>query len=159
MSNKQTVAAIYEAFLRGDVPFILGQLAEDVEWEYGAVSTDIPWLQHARGRDGAMQFFTGVVQDLHITRLQVNNILEDGRTVVALCDIEGKMNNVHLVEEDEVHIWHFDDAGRVKKFRHRVDTHQLWMAWHEQAGPGSGSGVFEDVQQAAGHVVVGTEHA
>lgn len=132
MSNKQTVAAIYDAFLRGDIPFILGHLADDVEWEYGAVSTDIPWLQRARGREGALQFFSGVVQDLHITRLQVNNILEEGRTVVVLCDIEGDMKDRHLVEEDEVHIWHFDENGRVKKFRHRVDTHQLWMAYHAQ---------------------------
>ncbi len=132
MSNRQTVAAMYDAFLRGDFPFILSHLADDVEWEYGAVSTDIPWLQRARGRGGAMQFFTGVMQDLHITRLEVNNILEEGQTVVVLCDIEGDLNGRHLVEEDEVHIWHFDGAGRVRKFRHRVDTHQLWMAYHQQ---------------------------
>ncbi len=32
MSNKQTISAIYEAFLRGDIPFILNQLAGGVEW-------------------------------------------------------------------------------------------------------------------------------
>jgi hypothetical protein len=26
------------------------------------------------------------------------------------------------VEEDEVHIWHFDEQGRVVRFRHRLDT-------------------------------------
>ncbi len=132
MSNKETMAAMYDAFGRGDVEFILQRLADDVEWEYGPVSTDIPWLQRARGREGAARFFSGVVQDLHITRLEVNSILEDGSTVVVLCDVEGTMKGRHLVEEDEVHIWYFDDDGRVKRFRHRVDTHQLWMAYHEQ---------------------------
>jgi ketosteroid isomerase-like protein len=132
MSNKQTVAAIYDAFSRGDVAFILAHLRNDVEWEYGPVSTDIPWLQRVRGHDGAARFFTGVVRDLHITKLAVKNILEDGRTVVVLCDIEGDMNGLHLVEEDEVHIWHFDADGRIARFRHRVDTHQLWTAYHAQ---------------------------
>jgi ketosteroid isomerase-like protein len=130
MSNKPVISAMYDAFARGDVQFILDRVADDAEWEYGPVSTDIPWLQRARGRDGAARFFAGVVRDLHITKLEVKNILEDGLTVVVLCDIKAEMNGRHLVEEDEVHIWHFDEDGRVKKFRHRVDTHQLWIAYH-----------------------------
>ncbi len=33
MSNLGTTQAIYEAFGRGDIPFILDQLADDVAWE------------------------------------------------------------------------------------------------------------------------------
>lgn len=33
MAPIETVQQIYAAFGRGDVPFILSQLADDVEWE------------------------------------------------------------------------------------------------------------------------------
>ena len=40
--NVGTVAAIYEAFGRGDLPAILDQLADDVQWEQGIRETAIP---------------------------------------------------------------------------------------------------------------------
>ena len=43
MSHVKTVQSIYDAFGKGDVPTILGHLAENVEWEYGLVSTNVPW--------------------------------------------------------------------------------------------------------------------
>ena len=35
-----------------------------------------------------------------------------------------------ISEADQVHIWHFDDAGRVARFRHRADTYQQHLAFH-----------------------------
>ncbi|RMD63548.1 hypothetical protein D6833_05540 [Candidatus Parcubacteria bacterium] len=34
MSHKKTVEGIYAAFGRSDIPFILNQMAENVDWEY-----------------------------------------------------------------------------------------------------------------------------
>ena len=48
MSNIPTVQDIYAAFGRGDVPAILAQLAEDVDWEYGMADAGVPWLQPRR---------------------------------------------------------------------------------------------------------------
>jgi ketosteroid isomerase-like protein len=36
MGNLESVQAVYEAFGRGDVPAILGALADDVEWDQDA---------------------------------------------------------------------------------------------------------------------------
>ena len=51
-------------------------------------------------------------------------MLEGGNTVIALVDIEVvlKLNGKRLSEEDEVQIWHFNDEGKVNKFRPRADT-------------------------------------
>jgi uncharacterized protein len=131
MAHADTVQQIYEAFGRGDIPAILAHLADDVEWEYGVTSTDVPWLQPRRGRDAVPAFFQALgAIDFHA--FQPKAIFAQGAVVVALIDLEGtvRATGIRLVETDEVHIWHFDDTGRVARFRHRADTHLHWTAFH-----------------------------
>jgi ketosteroid isomerase-like protein len=124
------VQDIYRAFGQGDVPAILARLAEDVEWEYGVNSTDVPWLQPRRGRAGAAEFFASLA-GVDIQRFQVKTLFEAGQLVVALIDLDATVRATgrRVTEEDEVHIWHFDSKGQVVKFRHRADTHQHWVAY------------------------------
>jgi ketosteroid isomerase-like protein len=122
---------MYEAFGRGDIPAILAALAEDVEWEYGVNSTDVPWLQPRRGRAAVAGFFEALgAIDFHSFRPKA--LLESGPTVVSLIDLDATVRATgrKVVELDEVHIWHFDEAGRVVRFRHRADTHLHWEAYH-----------------------------
>jgi ketosteroid isomerase-like protein len=129
MPNKETVQDIYAAFGRGDVAAILERLDEGVEWEYGAAS-EVPWLQPRRGRTGAAEFFASLTA-LEIQTFILKAILEGDGLVVALIDVEAtvKATGKRYVEEDEVHIWYFDENGKVVRFRHRVDTHQHYQAW------------------------------
>ena len=131
MSNVGTVQGMYEAFGRGDIAAILGRLAEDVEWEYGDNSTDVPWLQPRRGRGQVAGFFQALTAlDFH--KFQPTTILESGDLVVALITLEAtvKATGQRVVEEDEVHIWRFSPQGEVVRFRHRCDTHRQWTALH-----------------------------
>ncbi|MEW6323061.1 MAG: nuclear transport factor 2 family protein [Acidobacteriota bacterium] len=130
MAHVETVQQIYEAFGRGDVPAILGALAADVEWEYGVNSTDVPWLQPRRGHEGAAAFFQALAA-IEISAFAVKGLFAAGNTVIGLIDIQFtvKATGKKVVEEDEVHIWHFDAAGKVARFRHRVDTHQHQTAF------------------------------
>ena len=131
MSHLATVQGIYAAFRRGDVPAILECLAEDVAWEYGLNSTDVPWLQPRRGRSEVGGFFRSLgAVEFH--RLEVTTFLESGSVVVVLLQVEATVyaTGRRVSEADEVHIWHFDDAGRVARFRHRADTHQQHLAFH-----------------------------
>jgi len=123
MSHLKTVQLIYEAFGRGDVPTILATLAEDVDWEYGAGENNVPWLQHRQGREGALAFFMSL-QGMRIERFVPKTFLESGSLVVALVDIEFVVvaTGKRVAEEDEVHLWHFDEQGKVCRFRHRADT-------------------------------------
>jgi ketosteroid isomerase-like protein len=125
----EIVQEIYQAFGRGDVATIVSHLAEDVEWEYGVNSTDVPWLQPRRGRAGAAEFFR-TLSDVEIHKFEPTRLLEDGNVVMALIDLEAAVRTTgrRVVEVDEVHIWHFDATGKVVRFRHRVDTHQHWVA-------------------------------
>ena len=50
MAQIETVQQIYQAFGRGDVPAILDHLADDVDWECGPVSTDVPTARFGQWR-------------------------------------------------------------------------------------------------------------
>ena len=131
MSHIESIQAIYEAFGRGDIPAILARLSENVEWEYGVNTTDVPWLQPRRGRDGAAQFFQSLAA-LDFRDFRVTFIAGSGDTVVALCDVEAVVRETGktFVEADEAHVWYFGADGLVSRFRHRVDTRQQWLAYH-----------------------------
>jgi hypothetical protein len=124
VSPIETVQQIYAAFGRGDVPFILSCLAEDVEWEYGASPNPAPWLQPRRGRDEVPAFFDALATHCEFHRFQPTAVLGRDGLVVSLCDVDFtvRRSGVRVVEVDEVHLWHFDASGRVARFRHRADT-------------------------------------
>ena len=129
MTPIETVQQIYAAFGRGDVPFILAQLADDVEWEYATAPNPIPWLQPLRGREQVPEFFEALFAGMEITRFEIGKIFGDDATVVDLVTLEytAKGTGRKVQETDEVHIWHFNAAGQVQRFRHRADT--LLQAW------------------------------
>ena len=130
MSNLTTVQEIYAAFGKGDVPAILDRLADSVEWEYGAGTTEIPWLKERHGRAGAAEFFASL-SALEIHKFVPKTLLEGPGVVVVLLELEAsvKTTGKRIVEEDEVHIWYFDDKHRVTRFRHRADTQQHLAAY------------------------------
>lgn len=129
MSNLETVRDIYGAFGRGDVEAILARVADDVEWEYGVNSTTVPRLQPRRGKEGVMAFLQALGSGADIQRLDVKTLMESGHTVVTLLDLEltVRATGRRVVEEDEVHIWPFA-GGKVRRFRHRANSHQHQVA-------------------------------
>lgn len=129
MTNSSTIQEVYAAFGRGDIPAILSHLSDDVDWDYGSENGKIPWLSHGRGHAGAAAFFSSL-QALEFHQFQPKVILEGPGVVVSLIDAEFtvKATGKRIKEEDEVHIWYFDEAGKIIKFRHRVDTLQHYLA-------------------------------
>lgn len=87
MNRIDTVQQIYAAFGRGDVPYILSQLADDVQWEYGASASPVPWLQPLRGCDQVPKFFEALFAHVDLTRFEVVKLFGDGDTVVDLVDL------------------------------------------------------------------------
>ncbi len=127
MSHAQTVRTIYAAFQRGDIPAILEQLAEDVEWDFAyPASYAIPWLLPRRGRAAVAGFFQAVADHLDFSRFEIEHLLAEGPVVVALASLDAtvKPTGRPIRESEEAHIWHFDERGKVRRFRHAADTLQ-----------------------------------
>jgi len=129
MTPIETVQQIYAAFGRGDVPAILAHLADDVEWEYNAFPNPAPWLQTIKGRANVPAFFQALGA-IRLTQFEPRQFFGDDRTVVDLVDVRFvvEATGKEVIEPEAVHIWHFDDAGKVRRFRHRVDTWQTAQA-------------------------------
>ncbi len=129
MSPTETVQQIYAAFGRGDIPFILAQLAEDVDWEHDNVSP-VPWLQPLKGRAQVPRFFDALMSNIEITEFVPTFFGAHGDTVVSLVNLKFtvRATGKPVVEPDEVHIWRFNAAGQVQRFRHRADTWQTVQA-------------------------------
>jgi ketosteroid isomerase-like protein len=129
MTNAETVQQIYAAFGQGDIPAILGHLADDVDWEYGQAGSDVPWLQPRRGRDAVGGFFESLGA-LDFQKFDVTRVIDGGDVVVALItiDLTVKATGKRIAEEDEIHVWRFDANGKVARFRHGADTHAHQVA-------------------------------
>ena len=123
--HKATVASIYEAFGRGDVPAILDALADDVQWEHWTSWTPhqagVPWLQPRGGKAGALEFFQ-IIGAWTIRDFQVLDLLASGQQVAAEIVIEVQLPSGAAYRDEEMHLWTFDDNGKVARFRHYVDT-------------------------------------
>lgn len=123
--HAETIAAIYEAFGRGDVDAILAHLADDVRWEewddnYGQ-RAGVPWLAHRIGRDGAREFFR-TVGELRIHDFRVLKMLAGEDSVVAEVSLEFTSPSGTRIRDEELHLWTLDAEGKVVRMRHYVDT-------------------------------------
>jgi hypothetical protein len=89
----------------------------------------VPWLQARRGREGAAAFFSSLAA-LDFKKFTPKTFLEETGVVVVLLDVEFsvKATGKSVAEEDQVHIWNFDELGEVVRFRHRVDTQKHALA-------------------------------
>ena len=121
MNNLETVKAIYEAFGRGDVPFILSRLDENVAWEKWndntAQKADVPYMRERNSVDGVLEFFAEAGK-LGITSFDVVSIMDGGNKIAVEFNIESE----RFGKEEEMHLWTFNDEGKVVGFRHYLDT-------------------------------------
>jgi ketosteroid isomerase-like protein len=122
---KAAAADIYAAFGRGDIPALLDYLAEDVAWEHWAAWTphqaEVPWLLPRTGKAGALEFFQ-IIGPWTISDFQVLDLMVGERQVSAQIVIEARLPNGASFRDEEMHLWTFNEAGKVSRFRHYVDT-------------------------------------
>ena len=120
MSNLETIKKIYEAFGKGDVPFILEQLADDVDWEKwldnSVQKADVPYLRYKKGAARVGEFFAEIPA-LKITDFRLLSLMEGENQVAAEIFLE-----TEFYTDEEIHLWTFNDEGKVTRFRHYIDT-------------------------------------
>ena len=120
--NVGTVAAIYEAFGRGDVPAILDKLADDVQWEQGIRATDIPYYAAGVGKAHVVSFFETLGANLELTHFEPLAICDGGDIVAVPIRYAGRIiGGGQIGMEMECHVWRFDADGKVAAFNHVLD--------------------------------------
>ena len=127
--NVGTVAAIYEAFGRGDVPAILDRLADDVQWEQGIRDTGIPYYVPGVGKAHVVSFFENLAANLELTHFEPMAICDGGEIITVPIKYAGRIiGGGEIADAMECHVWRFDSDGKVAAFNHVLD-----LAVQEQA--------------------------
>lgn len=121
----ETVQSIYAAFGRGDIPAILAQLADDVQWEHWpdhrGQQAGVPWLLARHSRAEVAQFFA-VVGQMQFHRFELQDLLVGKDRVVAMVSIDATMPSGRRGQDEEIHLWTLNAQGQVSGFRHYIDT-------------------------------------
>ena len=127
MSNLETAQAIYEAFGRGDIEFILEQVADDIRWDQRespgpAHGGAVPTLVARAGKAGVGEFFAALA-GLEFHDFMITNLLEGSNQVAAIAEIDATVQATGTrIRDTEVHLMTFDDDGKIVELRHILDT-------------------------------------
>ena len=114
------IRSIYEAFGRGDVPAVLGAMAEDIEWHE---AEGMPYGGVHHGPNGVVQgVFGPLLQDIPDFTVTPEEIIAsgDGVAVVARYGGTGAASGERL-DMPVVHVWDVHE-GKIARFRQFADT-------------------------------------
>jgi ketosteroid isomerase-like protein len=119
-SSVDIVKGLYEAFGNGDVPAVLGGMADDVEWHE---PEGLPYSGVHRGPSAvAEKVFGPLTQEIPDFALAPQQFMSSGDSVAAVVRLTGtgKATGKKLAL-DVVHVWDLRD-GKVARFRQFADT-------------------------------------
>jgi ketosteroid isomerase-like protein len=120
-ANTKVVQDIYAAFGRGDLPAMLGMLAEDVRWFFPRGEV-IPWGGERRGRDGVTQFFAALLQQVDFELFEPRSFVAEGERVLVTGAERMRVKATgRTCAVEWVHAFTLRD-GRVTEFREYTDT-------------------------------------
>jgi ketosteroid isomerase-like protein len=125
-NNVAAVNSIYEAFAKGDILTIIEHLSDNVQWEQwadnSAQKAGVPWMQARKGKDGAVEFFR-IIGAFNIKEFRVLSIMANENKVAAEFIIEADVPATGgYYRDEELHLWTFDEQGKVIRLRHYTDT-------------------------------------
>ena len=84
--NTRLVASIFEAFGRGDIPFILDHLTDDVHFQ-ARLDPIVPWSGEYTGKSDVVNFFQALGGAVEVGDHPVNQLVAQDDTVVAMGDV------------------------------------------------------------------------
>ena len=124
--NAAVIGGMYEAFGRGDIPAIVDLMADDVRWEQWDVSHagqdgGLPLREERSGKDGVLAFF-GEVGRHTIHAFEVRDMMASDRQVTVDVRIDVELPNGGRYEDEELHLYTLNDAGRIVRMRHYIDS-------------------------------------
>ena len=126
--NTSTVQAIYAAFGKGDVPFILGTLADQFEWVHTGPPTIIPWAKTRHTREEVASFFQELSGAVELQAFEPRTYVAQGDKVVALGYFRARSKTTgRTFEEHWAMEWTFQN-GKVVAYRAYDDTAALVAA-------------------------------
>jgi len=125
----QTVNKMYEAFNKGDIPFIISKLHTDAIIECMG-QPDIPYAGIYHGKNDVKQFFDKMNDQVEWKEFVTEHILENGNIVIATGYAKGTARKTKkLLSSIWSMIFEFNDEGKVVHLRDCFDTNAFAKAF------------------------------
>jgi ketosteroid isomerase-like protein len=125
LSAKAVVESIYNAFNRGDIPFIVSHVAPDATWHQAET---LPWGGQYRGPNGVVEFFQKLDAAMETVSFEVRENIECGDEVFSFGNYTGKGRKTGRIgSADWMFRWHIKD-GKVVAYDSFEDTASLLAA-------------------------------
>jgi ketosteroid isomerase-like protein len=135
MSAEQNIKAAqsgYAAFQRGDMPGVLAQLDETIEWVTPQLA-GMPGSGPKRGHAGVLEFFQAVKECWEFEAFEPREFIPSGDLLAVQGYYRAKARKTGLVaESDWVMVWRFRN-GKCTHFQEYTDTAALARALTGQA--------------------------
>ena len=124
--NVATIRSLYEAFGRGDIPYILDRLDPNVEWHAPAT---VPFSKgRHRGPGEVARFFAGIAEHIAEPSVETHEFLAIGDRVVVLLRFRGRGKESGLpFDAPEAHVWRLS-GGKVVEEQTYADTAAIVQA-------------------------------
>ncbi len=123
--NLEVLKKGYSDFSNGDIGAATEPWPDDFVWE-GANADELPGSGRHEGKEAALQALESAVGTWDSFRLEIDEIVGEGDTVVALGHTEASKGD-NTVKTPVVHVWRFED-GTPKRLQILSDTHQMAKA-------------------------------
>jgi ketosteroid isomerase-like protein len=123
-SNIKTIAAVYEAFGRGDVAAILGAVTDDVDWAAETTSTAAPWYGVRNGKEAVAEFFTAFGSTMEVEEFTPVSFAANDTDVLTVVRFAARSRATgKSAAMDLHHFFRFRD-GKIAYYRGTEDTAQ-----------------------------------
>jgi len=109
--NVEMVQGAYEAFGRGDIPALMENMTDDIEWHSPG---PLPQSGDSRGQEGVGEFFQRVADNWSDFHVDLQDIVASGDRVCAIGHAAGKLDGTDA-EYGFVHAWTVRD-GELARF-------------------------------------------
>ncbi len=123
--NIKTIGAIYEAFGRGDVGFILDSVTDDVDWATDTSSRAAPWYGPHQGTGGVTDFFQTFGLTMTVQQFEPVSFAANETEVHTIVRFKATRIANGRIAEMNLHHWFQFRDGKVSYYRGTEDTSQI----------------------------------
>ena len=119
----------FELFQKGDIPAMLENMHDNVEWITPGPEEYLPWAGKKTGKKAVADWFSTLNEEVDINTFEPREFIEQGNRVAVLGYSESRIKkNNNKVSGDWVMMFTYKD-GKLLRYREFRDTYEAYKAY------------------------------
>jgi ketosteroid isomerase-like protein len=129
--NVKVVQQVYANFKTGNIPALLDQLSEKVEWQLPDMD-GVSLGGKRKGRDGVAGFFTKLAEEEDVISFEPREFVAQGDKVVAVGTYSFRVKGTRKdFTSDWAHVFIIQN-GKITRFQEYADTARIVLAYQKK---------------------------